>query len=149
MTTHRYHVQLSRFAIAGAFLIAGLVSAGQSATAGPPQVDDGGSGGSTTLSGPSLVGSGPEREIVANADEVPTLVGSGPEREIVADTNGQETAGTLSDADIAAIISASGGNGQAIFADSTLDETARSTSLIALYPTANVDVAIQHRGQPF
>ncbi len=124
MTTHRYHVQLSRFAIAGAFLIAGLVSAGQSATAGPPQVDDGGSGGSTAISGPSLVGSGPEREIVANADEVPTLVGSGPEREIVANTDENQTAGTL-------------------------DETARSNSLIALSPSANVDVAIQHRGQPF
>lgn len=92
---------------------------------------------------PSLVGSGPEREIVANSDRLetagvldettrsaeltaltgggtaassgtldgPSLVGSGPEREIVANSDRQETASVLSDADISAILRASGGSG--------------------------------------
>jgi hypothetical protein len=50
---------------------------------------------------PSLVGSGPERETVANSDtqeqvtalDGPSLVGSGPEREIVANSDTRERAG--------------------------------------------------------
>ncbi len=65
-----------------------------------PNDDAGGSGSATDESAqevPVLVGSGPERELVA-ADEVPVLVGSGPEREIVASS--QDTAsGTLDESE--------------------------------------------------
>jgi hypothetical protein len=206
---------LSRFAIAGAFLLAGLSAAGAAASSPLiPQADAGGPGGESAVvaetdegwyvivdeqgnavvpeqngngavetarttgsyaivgeggqsyvpervgdgapDGPILVGSGPEREMVANSDrqeqagmidetaratdlialeggtetasvgalDGPSLVGSGPDREIVGNSDRQETAGTL-------------------------DETARSADLIALSPDAANDTAAARHGQPY
>ena len=159
MTTQSHRYNLSRLAVAGAFLLAGLAGTAQAATASP-HFDAGGphGAGQTSIEGPSLVGSGPEREIVADETEVaegpiyleelglvstndpsvsitgqttiegPSLVGSGPEREIVADDDDQQVAGTL-------------------------DETARAIDLAVLSPHASTTIAVAPTearfGQPF
>lgn len=174
MTTQSHRrIELSRLAIAGAFLLTGLAGSAQAASAGPPEVDDGGSGGSggtvatdrpiflehfglvptnggpgsfamnPETDGPTLVGSGPEREAVANAVDVPVLVGSGPERETVEST---VASGTLDEtARSNDLIAMTGGT---TASSGSLDETARSNDLIALSPSDELDTAADRYGRP-
>jgi hypothetical protein len=155
--THR-RFGFSRFAIAGAFLLAGLAGTAQAASAaGPPLVDDGGSGASDrpiylehfglvpTNGGPGSFTMHPELD-------GPTLVGSGSEREIVANAVGQETASTLDESARAAdLIVLTSGSDTA--SSDTLDETARSADLIVLSTDATsetaVDTTAARHGQPF
>ena len=134
MTTHarrRYH--LSSLAVAGAFLLAGLTGTVQAAGPGGPHVDDGGSGGSADAETTSMMieelglvptNGGPGS---FSMQQPPVLVGSGTEREEIANVYAQEKAGML-------------------------DETARSTDLIALSPDASIaqgtDTAAAQHGRP-
>jgi hypothetical protein len=61
---------LVRVFVCLSFLILTLLASGQAAGAGPPAADTGGGGASAadTLDGPTLVGSGPERETVASGN---------------------------------------------------------------------------------
>lgn len=162
----------SRFAIAGAFVLAGLAGSAHGAIAGPPLEDTGGPGGGSATAdasrpiylehfglvptndgptsfsmngdGPTLVGSDQERETVAVGEDVPVLVGSGADRETVASTT---ASGTLDEtARSNDLIAMSGGT---TTASGTLDESARSQDLITLSPSATTDVAAAHRGQPY
>ena len=174
MTTQSHRrIELSRLAIAAAFLLAGLGATGQAGSAGPDLIDNGGSGGdggtvatdrpiflehfglvptnggpgSFTMNpesdGPTLVGSDSERETVANAVDVPVLVGSGPERETVEST---VASGTLDEtARSNDLIAMTGGT---TASSGSLDETARSNDLIALSPSDDFDTAAARYGRP-
>lgn len=140
MNTQQRRTQLTRLAIAGAFLLAGLVTTVETTLAGPPYVDAGGPGGGSASEVPTLVGSGPDRElVVASTDEVPTLVGSGPDREIVADSDDQHIAGTLDEA--ARSIDLANLQLGSIIASGTVDETARSIDLGTLSPQTSTTIA--------
>jgi hypothetical protein len=173
MTTQSHRrIELSRLAIAGAFLLTGLAGSVQAASAGPPVVDDGGSGDGGTVAadrpiflehfgliptnggpgsfamnpepdGPTLVGSGSERETVAIANDGPTLVGSGPERETVEST---VASGMLDEAARSNDLIAMTGGTTA--SSGSLDETARSNDLIALSPSDEIDTAADRYGRP-
>lgn len=104
MITQPPRHKLSRLAVASAFLLTGLAGTAQATLAGSPLDDAGGpDGGGAVAEGPifleelGLVSTNDPAEPITGHTRLdgPTLVGSGPEREIVANSVNQQVAGRL------------------------------------------------------